>query len=477
MNDQYSIDNIDSLLFQFALQTVELSQKKNAINQQIKLCRADIAERRSHIETICRNTKKHELEIRVKQSTLIHNKENAESMKAVHSLLLQYEQTLKEELEKRKASYSHDMEVYEERIESYKTIFQSYKEYYYQNPLAQKLLTLQAEKEEIECRIKACNDRITMKQKELEHLIGPAVNSSSTEKLPDSVSGQQPITEPEKQLDPHTEEDSDSSIDISSLNLNQTKILQNGHKTSVEANDEDIHQENKVQDSTACSPSPEEASNELWSCQQLDGNRIFISSEQRWPDVTHTEEQNQETGPEDQALEQQSTVSDIQEAVEEEMEERVDIEEEQAPNKEDNEEFTAFPESSSQETNPQSSPTKMTAVPSTPTFPFDFSPGGAPHRGTSDTKSPAFLFSLNPDPSTPGFSGFEFGSSQEEDSSFVFTGSFFNEKKTTESSSCSEFLFGQPEQGEDFQFAFTSKSPQTTNKDNAGDDFPFSLNF
>lgn len=40
-----------------------------------------------------------------------------------------------------------------------------------------------------------------------------------------SVSGQQPVTEPEKPLDPQTEEDSDSSIDISSLHLNQTKVL------------------------------------------------------------------------------------------------------------------------------------------------------------------------------------------------------------------------------------------------------------
>lgn len=93
---------------------------------------------------------------------------------------------------------------------------------------------------------------------------------------------------------------------------------------------------------------------------------------------------------------------------------------------------------------------------------FSFSPGGSPHQGTS--KSPAFLFSLNSDPSTPGFSGFRFdvGSTQDEvrcelkeswvlcgicdlteitvswfwnylqvssqDSSFAFTGSFFNEK-------------------------------------------------
>ncbi|XP_051260135.1 protein SIX6OS1 isoform X2 [Dicentrarchus labrax] len=462
MGDQISFNNLDSLLFQLALQTRELSQRKNEINQQIKVVRVDIAERRSYIETIHRNTKKLEEEIRMKQNTVIHNKANAKRMKATNSLLLQYEQTLKEELESRKASYNHDMEVYEERIASYRKIFSSHKEYYCQNPLAQKLLALQAEKEEIESRIKACDDQITVKQKEVDHLTGPAVNSSSTEKLPDSFFDQQLLTEPEKQLDPQTEEEMDSSIDISSLHLNQTK---NGHNTSVEANTEEICEENNVQDTKGCSPFAEEASNGLWSCQPLD--------EQTQPDVMHTEEQDQETGPEDQ--EQQSIVSDIEETVEE----RITIEE-QLPSKEDNEELAAFPQSSSQEINPESSPETVKAVPSTATFPFNLSPGSSPHQGTSDTKSPAFLFSLNADPSTPGFPGFGFdvGSSQDEDSSFAFSGSFFSEKKNTESkSSTSEFLFGQPEQSEDFEFAFNAKSPPKTDKDNTRDDFPFSFNF
>lgn len=63
-------------------------------------------------------------------------------------------------------------EVYEERIASYRKIFRSHKEYYCQNPLAQKLLMLQAEKEEIESRIKACDVEITVKQKELDHFTG-----------------------------------------------------------------------------------------------------------------------------------------------------------------------------------------------------------------------------------------------------------------------------------------------------------------
>ncbi|KAM7407578.1 hypothetical protein PAMA_003345 [Pampus argenteus] len=450
MNDQFSLNNIDSLLFQLVLQTRELSQRKNEISQQIKVCRADITERRSYIERVHRSIKKLEEEIRVKQTTGKHNKTNAKR------------------------------EVYEERISSYRKTFQSHKDYYCQNPLAQKLLTLQAEKEEIEFRIKACDDQITMKQMELENLTGNKLFISSESTFMSSVSDQQSITEQEKELDPQTADDNDSSIDISSLHLNQTKIGQNGHKTAVEANAELVHDENKAQGVHTCSVSPEKTSNEqyMWSNQQSD--------EQSRPDEMHTEEQ--ETGPGNQVLsstfrlnlksEKQVIVSEGEEEVEEEMEERTATEEEQAPSKENNEGLAAFSQLSSQEIH--SSTATVKTVPSTPTFPFNFGPGSLPHQGTSDNKSPAFLFALNSGPSTPGFSGFGFdmGSSQDEDSSFAFASSFFNEKKTMESkSSGPDFLFDQPERREDFQFTFTSKSPQMSDKENTRDDFPFAFNF
>lgn len=58
--------------------------------------------------------------------------------------------------------------VYQERIESYKKVFQKYKEYYCESPLAKKLLMIQSENEEIERRIKACDGQIRMREKELE---------------------------------------------------------------------------------------------------------------------------------------------------------------------------------------------------------------------------------------------------------------------------------------------------------------------
>ncbi|KAM4557791.1 uncharacterized protein PAE49_012847 [Odontesthes bonariensis] len=257
-------------------------------------------------------------------------------MKATNSLLLLYEQTLKAELESRKNSYNNDLEVYEERISSCRITLKSHKECYFQNPLAQELLALQAEKEEIERRIQAFDDH-----------------------------------------------------------------------------------------------------------------------------------------------EQQPTVLGLDDAPLDEMQGSSAEDEEHAPNEDDPQGAAEFPQTSSQGAIPQANPLleKTTAVPSTPTF----SPSSSPHGGTSDAKSPAFLFSLNSDPSTPGFSGFGFdvGASIDEDSSFAFAGSFFNDKKTTRAkpSSCPEFLFDQPGQSEDFQFAFTAKSPQSANKENTRDEFPFSFNF
>ncbi|XP_034549581.1 protein SIX6OS1 isoform X2 [Notolabrus celidotus] len=450
MNDQHSSDNVYSLLLHHELRTRELSRKKKELNQQIKVCRDDIAERKDYIESLQKDIKKFEGDITEKQSRLTKNKAGVKSAKATNSLLLQYKQTLKKELENRQAFYNHDLVTHEERIAEYKKKYQQHKDFHYNSPLAQKLLAMQAENEEIESRIKACDDQITMKQKELYILTGPAA-TSSPEKPSESVSGLQPETEPETQVAPQVEEDSDSPIDISSLHLNQTT---DGQNMGVDANAEETFEENKVQYTTTGEP------------------------EQIWPDLMHSEEENQETKLEDQ--DPQSALSDIEAMEEEEeVEECVADEKEQAPTEEDMDRPTAFPQLSSQETNLQSSPATLKAAPSTPTFPFNFSPARSPRQGTS--KSPAFVFSMNPDPSTPGFSefGFDVGSSQDEDSSFAFTSPFFNEKKTTESksSSCTEFPFGQPEQSQDFEFAFTAKSPQTTKKDNSADDFPFSFNF
>ncbi|XP_021180126.2 uncharacterized protein LOC105937174 [Fundulus heteroclitus] len=262
MKEQHSLENIDSLFFQFAVKTRELSQKRNEIQQQIKVCRTGITEKRSCIEILQGYVKNLEEEIRVKESAVTRNKEKAKSLKATNSLLLQYEQTLKAELDSRKNSFNHDQELYEERIASYRQTLQSHKETYFQNPVAQKLLQLQAEIEETETRIKDCDNCMAMKQKELQHLAGPAVTSYSIEMLPDSVLGQPATTEDEQ-----SEQTMDGAIDISSIDLNQAA---SDHEPDVEANTEAMNRENEAQDPAGYLSAPDKTNEELWSHQQLD---------------------------------------------------------------------------------------------------------------------------------------------------------------------------------------------------------------
>ncbi|XP_015241598.1 PREDICTED: uncharacterized protein LOC107091901 [Cyprinodon variegatus] len=394
-----------------------------------------------------------EEEIQVKQIAIKWNKEKAKSMKTTNNLLLQYEQTLKAELESRQKSYNHDQEAYEERIASYIETLQSHKEAYFQNPAAQKLLLLQAEIQEIESRIRDCDDHMMMKQKELEHLNGPPVMSYPLEKLPDSVLDQPPMAEeqPEQQRE-------DCSIDISSIDLNQTA---GSPEPTKEATTEEMNEENKVQDSISYLTAPEQTNEEQISHQQSD--ELDPSEE------LHAAAEDQELSQEEQL---QLPTSPVLEAV------PTDDLQGEASDAEEHQGVYDFPHTS-MEANLEPLSTKETSVSSTP-FTFNFTPTSSPCQGRADSKSPAFVLNLNSNDSTPAFPGFGFdmGSSQEEESSFGFSGSFFNEKKASESkpTGSNEFLFNAAEQSEDFPFAFTSKSPQSP-KENSKKDFPFSFNF
>lgn len=64
-------------------------------------------------------------------------------------------------------------------MESYRNVFQQYKDRYCQNPLAQKLLKIQAENEEIERRIRATDEQVLEKERELMAALGNSSVSSS----------------------------------------------------------------------------------------------------------------------------------------------------------------------------------------------------------------------------------------------------------------------------------------------------------
>uniref|UniRef100_A0A096LRP8 Si:ch211-241j8.2 n=1 Tax=Poecilia formosa TaxID=48698 RepID=A0A096LRP8_POEFO len=475
MKEQHLLDNIDSLVFQFAVKTREASQKKNGIQKQIKECRTLITEKKSCIEAIQGYIKNLEEEIRVKQSTVTSNKEKAKSMKVTNSLLRQYEQTLKTELENRKSSYDHDQEVYEERFASYLQTLQSYKETYFQNPIAQKLLLLQAEIGEIESQIKHCDDCMMMKKKELEHLTDPDATSYSMEKLPDGFVLQNLQSEHHTAEEQSEQTKEDCSIDMSYIDMNQAT---RDHEPAAEVNTEEMSEENEPQDPTSCFTASDKSNEELWSLQ--------LSDESGPPEEMHSEAEEAEMSQEEQQLNSRArTVKKGEEIEEAQMKWKrmffgaVCHLEDKAPDAEDHQEANSFLQTS-QEANLQALSSTETSVFSTPTFTFNFSPTSFHRQGTPDSKSSAFALNLNSNVSIPGFPGFGFdvGPSQEEESSFAFSGSFFNDKKATDakSSSSTEFLFDQPEQSEDFQFDFTSKSPQSSKK-NSKDEFPFSFSF
>ncbi|KAJ0070254.1 hypothetical protein NL108_007583 [Boleophthalmus pectinirostris] len=436
MSDEDLLTNINHLLFQCALQTRDLSQKKNEISQQIKVYKDDIAEGKSKIETTKANIKTLEEDIKVKQNTLTQNKEVLKSMKAANSLVMHYEQTLKAELESRKASYNRDREEYEKRIASYRSSFQSYKEYYYSSPLAQKLLGLQDENRETEAKIKNYDDLITLKQEELNNLRRPApvIETTSPDEPPVS---EQLENEPEK----HPVEDSSPS-------LHKTKEDPILSEEDVEEAQTELTEETEVRDS-----------------QQME--------EQHQEETDTGEKDQEETGQQDALLEQQFTVLEIEQVMEVEMDEGPG--ENQTANHKADEALTSLSQTSSQGTVKHDSPARNKPGLATPTFPFTFSPGRCQQISDS-SKSPAFPFNLHSEPSTPDFFGF---GAQDEDPTLPFTSSFFEEKKTTDSKTSMEFLFNQPEPSEEFQFSFNTKSPEkeSSSKDKAQSDFPFSFNF
>ncbi|XP_029568307.1 uncharacterized protein LOC115161457 isoform X2 [Salmo trutta] len=459
MDNHDSSGSMDSLLLQLALQTRDIAQKRDQINQQIQIGKANVADKKSYIKGIQKNIRKLEEESHHKQNIVKHLKGNTKSLKGTNSLLLQYEKTLQAELERRRDNCNEDMKVYQERIERYRKVFQQHRESYCQNPLAKQLLMIQSEKEELESRIKACEDQITAKEKVLQDLLGQTL---SIENPLESISGLLTAAESHRQSPPQTEDDHQSPLDISSLHLSQE-----GHEKRGEGNEEHLEK------TFAHPPSQGETHCDLWSYPEA-MDEIHSSAQE---EGSLLEEQKER-------LNTSSTVGmeEVKERGTEGGEEHPTplITEEEEKNEGMGAAFS-----------PQT-PARMKAVSSTPTFSLNSHSGSPSHLDGSTGKSPAFLFSMSsaPSPTTTDFSGFhcgfELGSGQEEEPPFPFSSSYFSsEKKPSGSKSPSGFLFARPEseKSEDgFEFPFSSKSPgrPSTSREKgsgAGDSFPFSFNF
>ncbi|XP_061827911.1 uncharacterized protein [Nerophis lumbriciformis] len=354
--------NLDSLLCQLVVEFRELSAKKKQIDQQIEVYRADIAERRTYIEKTRRNIDEVGEEIGLKRNTLKHNREVAKSMKATQGLLLQYERTLRAELESIKVNYNNDKDVYADKIVSYRQLFQAHKK-----PFAQKL--------------QAYNDDM-----EGGHHLETVAQSSSSEQSADSDPQQLHTNDPAIETQPSFLEDSITAI--TSVILDEKKRWQSGPEAAADGTTEDMGAESEVQKCSA---------------DKTRGNKqsVKLNPQTEKQHEMHSEEE------EDQEI-VAATVSEIEEAAEEDMEERA-AEQEQTLCHVNNEEQVTLPPLPCEVAHPQSSSTPNDSVPVTPSFHFKFSPACSPIQETSDNnKSPAFTFSLTSNPCTPGFSGFGF---------------------------------------------------------------------
>ncbi|XP_067300724.1 protein SIX6OS1 isoform X2 [Pseudorasbora parva] len=440
--DEQTVNQLDNLLLQLGIETRELAQRKDDLKQQIQICESNIQEKKDYMNTTHITISKLNEEIQQKQNTVKFIKENTKNQQRTGHLLLQYEKTLEAELEKRQDSYKQDMKMFQERIESYRNVFEQYKDRYCQNSLAQKLLKIQAENEEIERRIRVIEEQITEKERELTAAFGEEepVTDGADSKCPDNdglqtesesfdemVPRQEPTTQmPEEYTDEHMADEDPSEVNKAESESQMDTDL----KTKRETGEEQMQEVGQSQS--------EKQGNVNVSC----ASELMVEMSEE------EEEHNSEV-----------TAADAQE-----------------------DSVTEGPVC------PPPSPARIKATPTTPTFSLNNSPSCSPGRQEiSDTKSPAFVFSMMSDPSTPGFSklgcDFDMGSAADEASPFTFTSSYFCDKKSPGSApKFSGFLFDEAEsRQEEFSFSFGKESPQrsSSSRDASGpaDSFPFSFSF
>ncbi|KAK7154618.1 hypothetical protein R3I94_007824 [Phoxinus phoxinus] len=446
--EEQAVNQLDNLLLQLGIETRELSQRNNDLKQQIQICESNIQEKKDYIKTTQRTISKLDEEIQQKQNTWKFIKENTKNQQRTGHLLLQYEKTLEAELEKRQNSYKQDMKMFQERIESYRNVFQQYKDRYCQNSLAQKLLKAQAENEEIERRMRTIEEQIMEKDRELTAALGEEepVTDGADSKCPDN-DDQQTESESFDEMVPH-----------------QEPIMQRPEEYADDRMAaEDPSEANK--DKTAESESQMDTfSHSLWTKKET------VEDQMQEGDQSQSEKQGNVNV---------SCTFELMVEISEEEEEDI-LEATTAETHEDT--MTEVPVC------PPPSPARIKATPNTPTFSLNNSPRCSPGpQDISDTKSPAFVFSMMSDPNTPAFSklgcDFDVGPAAEEASPFNFTSSYFSDKKSPGSApKFSGFLFDEAEsRPEEFSFSFGMESPQksSSTQDNSGpaDSFPFSFSF
>ncbi|KAF5891561.1 protein SIX6OS1-like isoform X2, partial [Clarias magur] len=396
MDDQSGWVNLDNLLLQLALETRELAQNKDDLTQEIQNFKAEIEEKKKCVDETHKSINKLEQDIQQKQNTVKCYKGNVKSLRGASGLLLQYEKMLEAELDRKQESYNQDMKMFQERIENYQKIFQQHKEQYLQNPLATKLLKIQDENEEIERRIRAKEEEIIAKEKELKAM-------HKNHDMCDSV--QKHVKMNEQQASP-PESDSQSGVDVT---LRQDPQLQ---VTKTELENLQIEMDEKALENDHDQADGVDESNL---------SEVGVIGSTVWADSEISREQTQEADQNEQehtAEVDMKTPSET-DAVEEMIEAEEQQESEEASvEKGGNEEEACTPLSM-----------QMSAL-DTPTFGL-ISPSISQGQQLGG-EPPVFDFSAISGPNTPTFSGFdcsfEVGPSQHEESPFTFSSSYFSKK-------------------------------------------------
>ncbi|KAG5833888.1 hypothetical protein ANANG_G00280690 [Anguilla anguilla] len=300
--------------------------------------------------------------------------------------------------------------MYQERTENYRKVFEQHKARYYENPLVQKLVKAQTEKEEIERRIRACEGQIVAKENELQTLQGNIPDPPFTERASESTTAQPPA-EPSDGAEPQAEESAQIETGMSSLLLDPQQNASlvdepgNGSGERQEAANRNEKQDDEMSMEECAAPSPP-ADEDAWLNKE-DGGQLPGPSQQ----------QMNETEAQGESLE----VLGVVEAEQREVDEAV-----QKP---------------------------VLRVPG--------------QRKPPESPSPTFLFSMSTTPETAVFSGFDcsfdLGSPKEEDMPFTFTSSYFENRKSSDSKSPG-FLIDQMESQaeEEFELFFSTKSPNQT---------------
>ncbi|XP_062390902.1 uncharacterized protein LOC134078774 isoform X2 [Sardina pilchardus] len=539
MADENAMENLDNLLIQLALQTRELSVKKDDLQMHIQVCRANIQQKKIYVEENKKRIGKLDEQITEKQRTVQHYKESTKGLKRTHSLLLQYERVLESELERRQENCNRDTKMYQERVESYKAVLKKHREQYHQHPLAQKLLQIQAENEEIERRIRACEDRLAA---------GASVSTAAPENTEDSVSLGQVELHLADQVEPSV--DAKDQFSQGAGCEGQDEAAGFGEERMEEVGSGELDGGR----SRAAPAGPSPGTGLMWTSPEARAVQREVAEQVQQGEMEQEDSFN---------------ISGIAEEMDKVLE-GVAVENQGQGQDQDppSAPATAAPTGASDvratgdgAACPPTPPSRMKVVMSTPTFSlssgsdtlgrrensegkspgfafsgplgrhddpmakspgFEFSgplgrrddsEGKSPgfeftgplgcrdnsdakspgfeftgplgRRDSSDAKSPGFVFSMTSEPSTPAFSGFGFdmgSTAQGEETPFAFTSEYFSDKKSSESK-FSGFPFDQSESRseEDFQFSFSSKSPApnaaSEDKAGSGEGFPFSFNF